>query len=577
MNQRTASFCVGFVDNEEAFVALSVPEAIAAVAAPGQFFEVVEVEREGVTNRMFKNSPTHLRQIFDTARGVDDTFMVYEDEEWSFARTMAEADALGYALVHHFGVRKGDRIGIAMRNYPEWVVSFAAILSIGAISVSLNAWWTEEEIEYAINDAGLSVLIADSERIERSAGPCQRAGVRMLGVRLDELEPLEQAVEHWHDVVVRGHPMPDVPIAEDTDATILYTSGTTGFPKGAVSTHGAVAQTIMAFSAGGAIQAVRRTPDEEVSSLPACFILVVPLFHVTGCIPVMMSCFTLHLKLVMMYRWEPERALQLIERHQVTNFVGVPTQSWDLLESPNFDRFDTSSLNAVGGGGAPAPPTLVARVEGSFKRGHPNLGYGMTESNAYGPGNYGEDYVNHPLSTGRVPTIVMDVEIRDPEMRPVARNESGEIWMKSPTLIRGYWEKPEATAETIVEGWLRTGDLGYVDDEGFLYIEDRLKDMILRAGENVYCAEVESAIYEHPAVYEAAVIGLPDERLGEEVASVVMLKRSMTLTREELHSHLTTRLASFKIPTRVVFTHEPLPRNAAGKLLKREMPRLYFD
>ena len=557
-------------------MALSVPEAIAAVGAPGQFFEVVQVERGGVTNREFKNSPPSLRDIFNTARGLDETFLVYEDEEWTFARTMVEVDALGHALVHHYGVKVGDRVGIAMRNYPEWIVSFAAILSVGAISVSLNAWWTEEELEYAIGDSGLTVLIADSERVERAAGPCRRAGVAMLGVRLDELEPLEHGVEHWHDVVVRGASMPEVAIGPDSDATILYTSGTTGFPKGAVATHGSICQSIMSFSASGTVQAVRRGAVDESDGLPACFILIVPLFHVTGCVPVMMSCFTLHLKLVMMYRWEPERALELIERHQVTNFVGVPTQAWDLLENPNFAQYDTSSLSAVGGGGAPAPPTLVARVEGSFKQGHPTLGYGMTETNAYGPGNYGEDYLSHPLSTGRVPTIVMDVEIRDEALRSLAQNESGEIWMKSPTLIRGYWEKPEATAETIVDGWLRTGDLGHIDDEGFLYVEDRLKDMILRAGENVYCAEVESAIYEHEAVYEAAVIGLPDERLGEEVAAVVMLRDGADLDFDGLHAHLTARLASFKIPTRAAFTRESLPRNAAGKFLKREMPRLYF-
>ena len=558
-------------------MAMSFPEAIAAVGAPGQFFEVVARERGGVTNREFVNSPQNLRDIFDTSRGLHETFLVYEDEEWTFARTLEEVDALSHALVHRYGIKVGDRVGIAMRNYPEWIVSFAAIVSIGAVSVSLNAWWTEDELEYAINDSGLSVLIADTERVRRAAEACRRAGVAMLGVRLDELEPLEHGVEHWHDVVAHGAAMPDVVIGPDTDATILYTSGTTGLPKGAVATHGSICQTIMAFSSSGVIQTVRRGAVAEVESLPACFILIVPLFHVTGCIPVMLSCFTLHLKLVMMYRWEPERALALIERHQVTNFVGVPTQAWDLLENPHFDQYDTSSLSAVGGGGAPAPPTLVARVEGSFKQGHPTLGYGMTETNAYGPGNYGEDYLSHPLSTGRVPTIVMDVDIRDELRGSLPPGESGEIWMKSPTLIRGYWEKPEATGEAIVDGWLRTGDLGHIDDEGFLYVEDRLKDMILRAGENVYCAEVESAIYEHEAVYEAAVVGLPDERLGEEVAAVVMLRDGGRLDFDALHAHLTERLASFKIPTRVAFTRESLPRNAAGKFLKREMPRLYFD
>jgi long-chain acyl-CoA synthetase len=557
-------------------VALSFQEANAAVGAPGQPFEVLEVQREGFTSREFKNAPVNVRQFFDLARGLHETFIVYEDEEWTFAEVMEEADALGYALVHHFGVKPGDRVGIAMRNYPEWIISFAAILSIGAISVSLNAWWTEEELEYAINDSQLAVFIADTERIERGSGPCQRANVAMLGVRLDELAPLAHHVEHWHNVVVRGVAMPHVDVTPEMDATILYTSGTTGFPKGAVSTNGAICQTIMAFSSGAAVQAQRRGPDESGSGLPPCFILIVPLFHVTGCIPVMMSCFCWHFKLVMMYRWEPERALQLIERHQVTTFVGVPTQSWDLVGSPHFGDYDTSTLISVGGGGAPAPPALVARVEDSFDKGRPTLGYGMTETNAYGPRIEGDDYVANPRSTGPVPTLVMQVEIRDDELHAVAPNESGEIWMKSPTLIRGYWRKPEATASTIVKGWLRSGDLGHVDEDGFLYIEDRAKDMIIRAGENVYSAEIEAAIYEHPAVHEAAVFGLPDERLGEEVACVVMLKSGATLTSEELRAHLRPRLANFKIPTEVAFTDEPLPRNAAGKFLKREMPKLYF-
>jgi long-chain acyl-CoA synthetase len=290
----------------------------------------------------------------------------------------------------------------------------------------------------------------------------------------------------------------------------------------------------------------------------------------------MMTCFSFHVKLVMMYRWEPERALQLIERHRVTIFVGVPTQSWDLMESPHFAQYDTSSLASVGGGGAPAPPTLMNRIDGSFKNGRAGLGYGMTETNAYGPGIEGDDSITHPNSTGSVPTLVMDVEIRDDQRRTLGSNEKGEIWMKSPTLIRGYWRKPEATGETIVDGWLRSGDLGHIDDDGYLYVEDRMKDMILRAGENVYSAEVEAAIYELPEVYEAAVFGLPDERLGEVVACVVMLKPGQPLTEDQLRAHLQSRLANFKVPTRMAFTDKPLPRNAPGKMLKREMPAIYF-
>jgi len=554
-------------------------EALEQLTAPGQFFETQERVLGGVTYRAFVNGPKTLVDIFEGARGSEKTFLVYEDEEWSFQEVMAEADALGHALVHEFGVRPGDRIGIAMRNLPEWIVTFAATLSVGAISVSLNAWWTEEEIDYAIGDAGCSVVVCDPERMARAHPACERRGVPILATRADLLVPVPPGVVRWKDVVVRGHPMPPVDVDGEHDATILYTSGTTGFPKGAVSTHRAICQALMAFASRGALQGLVRGPNVAPApsgSNPPCFILIVPLFHVTGCIPVMLSCFSLQLKLVMLHRWDPDKALELIERHKVTAFIGVPTQSWDLLESPRFKDYDTSSLVSVGGGGAPAPPRLVERIEGSFSKGRPGIGYGMTETNAFGPGNSGDDYVERPTSTGSARTPILDVEIRDEALSPVPVGERGEIWMKGPNLIRGYWEKPEATDETIVDGWLRSGDIGRVDDDGFLYVEDRAKDMVLRAGENVYSAEVEAAIYEHPAVYEAAVFGVPHERLGEEVACVVCLKHGETLGADELRDHLAVHLAAFKVPTRIEFTYDQLARNPAGKFLKRELRETYF-
>jgi long-chain acyl-CoA synthetase len=558
---------------------MTVPfeEALAEVTGPGQVFETATRELDGIAYRMFVNAPTTLPELFVNARGSTKTFLVYEDEEWTFDEVMVEADALGHALVHEFAVKPGDRVGIAMRNLPEWIISFAAILSVGATSVSLNAWWTEEEIDYAVGDAGLSVLICDPERMERARAVCERRGVAVIAARTDLLEPMVPSVRRWSDVVVRGNPMPEVEIDPESDATILYTSGTTGFPKGAVSTHRAICQALMAFACNGALQGLLRTPSTVSSGNEPCFILIVPLFHVTGCVPVMLSCFSVQLKLVMLHRWDPEKALQLIERHKVTAFVGVPTQSWDLLESPHFSEYDTSSLVSVGGGGAPAPPRLVERIEGSFTKGRPSIGYGMTETNAFGPGNSADDYVKRPTSTGRARTSILDVEIRDEQLAEVPVGERGEIWMKGPNLFRGYWGKPEETSEVLVEGWLRSGDIGRVDEEGFLYVEDRAKDMVLRAGENVYSAEVEAAIYEHPAVLEAAVFGVPHERLGEEVACVVSLRPGASLSAEELQQFLAGRLAAFKIPSQVRFITEPLPRNPAGKFLKRELRTTYFE
>ncbi len=558
-------------------MAVPFEEALAEVTAPGQLFET-SMRTLGATDyRCFVHAPGTLVEIFARAAGVDKTFLVYEDEEWSFDDVHEEASALGHALVQDFGVRPGDRVAIAMRNLPEWIVAFDAILSIGAISVSLNAWWTEEELDYAVGDSGCAVVVCDPERMARAHPACESRGIPIIATRTDTLVPVPPGVHRWRDVVVRGTPMPDVDVDPEDDATILYTSGTTGFPKGAVSTHRAICQALMAFACNGAIQGVVRGPSTQPSGNEPCFILIVPLFHVTGCVPVMLGCFSLQLKLVMLHRWDPDKALQLIERHRVTAFVGVPTQSWDLLESPNFDKYDTSSLVSVGGGGAPAPPRLVERIEGSFSRGRPSIGYGMTETNAFGPGNSADDYLRRPTSTGRARTSVLDVEIRDEALRALPAGERGEIWMKGPNLFRGYWGKPEATAEVLVDGWLRSGDIGRVDEEGFLYIEDRAKDMVLRAGENVYSAEVEAAIYEHPAVLEAAVFGIAHERLGEEVVCVVQLREGSQLTIDELQEHLSGHLAPFKIPTQARFVSTPLPRNPAGKFLKRELRTALFD
>ena len=548
-------------------------QAAAQLTAPGAPFEISSTSVFGRPTKVFVNAPNDLREVFLRGRANgDDPFIVYEDETHSFEQVMSSVDALGAALITRYNVKPGDRVAVAMRNYPEWIMAFAAIVSAGAVSVSMNSWWTEDELSYAIEDSGATVLIADDERLDRCVAACGRLGVQMIGVRT---KLSRSGVDMWTDVVVPGTPLPPVMITPDMDATILYTSGTTGRPKGAVSTHRAICQALMAFQCRGAIDVVRQ--DSAAASVQATgsapkpsFILIVPLFHVTGCVPVMLSCFGAGLKLVIMYKWDPEKALELIERERISNFVGVPTQSWDLVNHPRFADFDTSSLRYVGGGGAPAPAALVAKVSQSVKSGGPGLGYGMTETNAYGPGISGQDFLDHPASTGRwVP--VMDLEIRNDDGAVVPTGDAGVIWFRGPMLIRGYWNKPESTAETIVDGWLNSGDIGRVDADGFVYIEDRAKDMILRGGENVYCAEIETAIYELPGIHEVAVFGLPHTRLGEEVAVAVHLLPDASLDADALRAHVSTKLASFKVPTKVFFLDEPLPRNAAGKFLKRQL------
>ena len=553
-------------------MALSWTDAQKAVLDPGSGtpFELTETEVFGVKMEVFKNAPPNLALALQGARAHGDaTFLLYEGERYSFARVMDEVDGLAHLLVNTYGVKKGDRVAVAMRNYPEWIISFAAIISVGAVNVSFNAWWTEDEMKFALEDSGAKVLIGDQQRIDTAHHVARAMGVKMLIARPEtEVGP---DIDEWSQAVKTGLGPLVADIQPDDDCTILYTSGTTGRPKGAVSTHRAVVNSLMAFSARNGVLSLASDPEDKLmsqSEFPTSFILIVPLFHVTGCVPVMLSCFVAGLKLVIMYKWDAGKALPIIQEERITNFVGVPTQSWDLVNHPDFDKYDTTSLKAVGGGGAPAPATLVDKVAKSIKKGGPQLGYGMTETNAFGPGNTGKFYTDRPTSTGRA-IRPMQLAVWDPvTKKPLGPNEYGEIMMFGPMLIRGYWNRPDATAQTIENGWLHTGDGGYIDDEGFLYIKDRIKDMILRGGENVFCTEVEGSIYEHPAVYEAAVFGVPHERLGEEVAVAVFPKEGAAFTAEDLWRFLDGKISSFKVPNHVVVMNEPLPRNAAGKFLK---------
>ena len=552
-------------------MALSWIEAQNAILNPGSGtpFELVDGEVFGVKMELFKNCPPNLALVLQNARNHGDkTFLIYEGERYTFSRTMDEVDGLAHLLVNKYGVKKGDRVAVAMRNFPEWIISFAAIISVGAINVSFNAWWTEDEMEFALKDSGAKVLIGDQQRIDTAHHVCRNLGVKMLICRPEaEVGP---DVDEWSKEVKSGLGPLVADIGPDDDCTILYTSGTTGRPKGAVSTHRAVLSSLMAFSARNAVLSLAAEKEDmpSESKVETSFILIVPLFHVTGCVPVMLSCFMAGLKLVIMYKWDAGKALPIIQDEQITNFVGVPTQSWDLVNHPDFGKYDTSTLKFVGGGGAPAPAALVDKVAKSVKTGTPQLGYGMTETNAYGPGNMGKFYTERPTSTGRA-TRPMQVAVWDPATKQVlGPNEYGEIMLFGPMLIRGYWNRPDATAEAIENGWLHTGDGGYIDDEGFLFIKDRIKDMILRGGENVFCSEVEGSIYEHPAVHEAAVFGVPHERLGEEVAVAIKVNDGMTLTAEDLWKFLDGKISSFKVPNHVIIMSEELPRNAAGKFLK---------
>ncbi|MAW92298.1 MAG: fatty acid--CoA ligase [Acidimicrobiaceae bacterium] len=549
---------------------LSFQQAIDQVCAPGGLFEITETEVRGVRTKVFAGTPQNLRFLYQMAAQREDEFVVYEEERWTMPEILKLSGQLGSTLIKKFSITKGDRVAIAMRNYPEWIAAFAAITSIGAVAVPLNAWWEPEELGFALNDSGAKVVFADTERIEKILNSnVNIASLQIIRVRSESQDnDIAVSLETMLDL---DSTMPEVEIDPDENATILYTSGTTGSPKGAVSSHRAILSALLGFSARAQVaELVEPQKDPSEITQRNSFMLCVPLFHVTGLIPVMLGSFVGQSKLVMMHKWDPNRALELIEQEHVTHFIGVPTMSWDLLEAETFDLRDTSTLRSVGGGGAPMPPELVKRIDENFKRGKPGLGYGMTETNAYGPQNTGKEFLDHPTSTGR-PVPIMQLRVTDSSGKVLTAGEKGELWFNGPTIITEYWNRPEATKEAIVDGWLRSGDIGHMDEHGRVFVSDRVKDMVLRGGENIYCAEVEASIYELPEVYECSVYGVPDKRLGEKVACHIMIRPGSDLTDEQVRASLTGKIANFKIPEVITIVSDPLPRNASGKILKRQL------
>ncbi|MEU0570826.1 class I adenylate-forming enzyme family protein [Nonomuraea sp. NPDC005983] len=546
---------------------LSHAQVQAELTGPGQLFEIEEIGDTGV--RTWKHAPVHFRALLEMSRfHGDKVFLIYEDEHITFEEHYRRAATLAGRLVREYGVAKGDRVAIAMRNYPEWVVAFSAALAAGAIAVPLNAWWTEPELAYGVRDSGAKVLIADGERAVRLAA----TGVPLIVTR-GEAPAGARSFDEVMGEISADVTLPDVPLSPEDAATIFYTSGTTGHPKGALGSHRNLGQSPMTV-AYGLLRAAALAGKDPAAAAGArrVTLLSVPLFHVTGCFSALTTTMFAGGGLVLMYKWDPEQALRLIERERVTTMIGVPTNAWQLMSHPDFGKYDLSSLTTLGYGGAPAPPKLLERITENLPDRAPSNGYGMTETTALAIGNGGADYQARPDSIG-LPSPVVDVRVVDPTGAELPPGEVGELCVRGPNVIMGYWNKPEATAQTFVAGWLHTGDLARVDEDGFVYIVDRAKDMVIRGGENVYCAEVEAALFEHPAVDDAAVIGVPDDELGEEVGAVIRLKPGTAPTSEELRSFLTGRIAKFKIPVRIWFRDTELPRNPGGKILKTRLRR----
>jgi long-chain acyl-CoA synthetase len=562
---------------------VSLATANAALTAQGSPFETAEVEINGRRTRIWKNGPQTVVDVFKTARSHGARiFLVLEDDRVSYEAFARAALAVANDLIAR-GLRKGDRVALVMRNLPEWPVAFFGAALAGAIVTPLNAWWTAEELEFALADAGCKVAFVDDERYRRVAE------IRSNCPALTDIVVARAAIHHPDTRAVEtiigppntwaslsDQPMPPISILPEDPASILYTSGTTGKPKGALQSHRNSVCNVLIAQYGAARNFIRRgepipAPDP---SIQRATLLSVPLFHTTGCHAIMCPTMVGGSKLVLMRRWDAEAGMQLIERERVTLVGGVPTIAWQIIEHPNRDKYDLSSLEGVSYGGAPAASELVRRIKQVFPKSAPGLGWGMTETTGAVAAHSAEDYINRPDSSGP-PAPVDELQIVDDAWNALPTGSIGELIVKGPNVVAGYWNRPEANATQFKDGWFRTGDLAKLDEEGFLTIVDRKKDMLIRGGENIYCIEVEDALYRHDAVMDAAVVGIPHRILGEEPGAVVALKHGADASEAELQAFVASHLANFKVPVRILVYTEPLARNANGKILKTELKRLF--
>lgn len=551
-------------------------EAVATLTSQGQAFEVNTVELRGISYRNFAALPANLGEYFTVMlQHAQKDFAVYLKERYTYTEGYQHSCEFGAALLERYRLSKGDRVAILSRNNPQWMMAFIGTTAVGGVAVPMNAWWTTEELDYGFADSGARIVVADRARVKRLLPIAKKYGLQIiaiddcsdLGV---EQTPFAELLRDHH-----GASMPAVEVALDDHATIMYTSGSTGHPKGSLSSHRGVLSALYSWMCMGVATKIAATQEVREQGLSPAALVTIPLFHCTGSHSAFMLSLVVGRKMVIMHKWDAEEALRLIEAEKITWFNGVPTMSAELQAAAvNTDR-DISSLTEIMAGGAARPPDQVKKISGTFKKSAPGIGYGLTETNALGTVNAGAFYIARPDSAGRAVPAVTEFRIVGEGGAELRAGERGELCIKSPANILGYWNKPEATAEAFVDGWFHTGDVAYLDEDGFLYIVDRIKDIIIRGGENISCLEVEAAIYAHPGVNEAVVFGLPDDRLGEIVGAAVVMREGIEMNAETLRDYLTERLAGFKIPAQVWFRTEQLPRIASGKIFKRQIKADY--
>lgn len=550
---------------------LRMDATIAAMTGEGGQLALGTVERFGRKLPVIAAAPPTLPAYFAyfCAQHRDAEFLVAGDERLTYGEVHALAQQIAGGLVAGFGLRKGDRVGIAARNSPAWIALYMGILIAGGTVTLLNGWWQSDELRHGVTDVGCGLVFADAPRAQRLAAI---DGLAARVVTFDDTQPLATALGA---IIARndGAQLPQV--GPDDHATILFTSGSTGRSKGALSTHRQVTQGVFNYLASALMMLVLATQDGVAMAGQPATLLNLPLFHVTAEVPVMLQSFAIGRKLVLMPKWDAEEAMRLIEREKITYFVGVPLMSFEMLTHPNRHKYDLSTVTDIAAGGAPRPAEHVRRIDEEME-GAPLIGYGLTETNGIGTGNWRSNYLAKPNSAGRPSPPLVDLAILDDAGAPVPQGGRGEVCIRSVANFEGYWGNPAATeAAFTADGYFRTGDIGYLDEDGYLFIVDRKKDIIIRGGENISCQEVEAALYEHPAVAEAAVFGLPDERYGEVPGAVVHPADGADLTAAELGAFLSQHLAAFKVPQRIWIAADALPRLGTEKIDKVSLRARY--